>query len=281
MDAVSADRSDAGFCSPLNLGCDGTQEWCPQTWAGVLAHPLCSSFGDVDDRDDCGPYHVRRIVSKADSQGTTFYYDISSGVLVAVYFGSLATDRDCFGPPGGIGVQCPDWTPTQVCTADMTDGGRVLDGGRDGTRSTDGSSDARSESDRGDAGAVCPALDLAQQCPGGSGAECQPTWSDVLANAYCSGWEIVRDERRECGPYHVRAVYHYWRLEGILPAWFTSTYYYDATGALIAMYGSPTSDEQCLATSTTGIEDDCLPQGSADGSAEGTDVCLLDAGTKG
>lgn len=146
-------------------------------------------------------------------------------------------------------------------------------------------------SDAGDGGAACPALDVAMQCPGGTGSsgkatECQATWSAVLANPFCvpqPRYLRLRDQRRDCGPYHVRSVYHYATIEGAWPDPGILTYYYDAgTGALVAIYGrdsgNDVDDTKCVATDVT-VEADCLPQARSDGSTEGADVCAVDAAT--
>jgi hypothetical protein len=86
-----------------------------------------SNFSEEVDTD-CGAYHVRNIRHAESSE--TYYYDIASGALVAIYWYPR-----CFGPPGGINVVCtPSATAPSICTlfggglAD-SDGGLFGDGG--------------------------------------------------------------------------------------------------------------------------------------------------------
>jgi hypothetical protein len=137
---VDASRDAGGVCSPLDLtkppvsdaGVLGT---CEPTWSAVLAHPVCwIDFVQVESRGDCGPYHVRHIGVEVDVEDLTCYYDISSGMLVAIYTESTTVCTGppgtnlrclCSGPPGGIAPECLNPTLTPFCAAD----GAIIDRG--------------------------------------------------------------------------------------------------------------------------------------------------------
>jgi hypothetical protein len=93
---------------------------CPRpvstaTWAGVLATPpVCVLFNTAETRSTCGDYYVD-VFSQVES-GTAYYYDKSTGQLVAQYsFGAGPPEgggnRCIAGPPGGIAACLPSFTP--------------------------------------------------------------------------------------------------------------------------------------------------------------------------
>ncbi len=115
-----------------------------------------------------------------------------------------------------------------------------------------------------DGAASCTPL-VASACSGGTGAVCQPTWTDVLASSACARPGI--DRRTDCGLYHVRAVSN----GGDSVAY----YYYDAaTGQLVAIY-PPQGLDSCVAVSPAGVTTACAPAQLSGFS----DVCLPDGGT--
>src|SRR5579862_5881267 len=101
----SADLQDGGgVCSPLDLAtqCSGGDDTeCQPTWTEAVAHPQCmggpGSFIRVSEsRSDCDGYHIRQI-DHFDG-GATYYYDIASGALVAIYlYGSGPNRGTCSG----------------------------------------------------------------------------------------------------------------------------------------------------------------------------------------
>jgi hypothetical protein len=123
-DAVqdTADSGDAGNVCPHVVGaadCPASSNECRATWAAVVANPVCLP-GAIDysreARFDCGGYHVSLVQHVDTSQ--TYYYDQTSGELVAIYSDSLVGRRCVAGPPSGINLDCPNVTPAQICTAD-------------------------------------------------------------------------------------------------------------------------------------------------------------------
>jgi hypothetical protein len=140
----STDRLDGGArCSPLDLATEcpgGDLAECQPTWAEVLAHPQCSgspaNLGPVsrEGRVDCGGYHIRGVTHV--DWGSSYYYDITSGALVAIYLlGSGPGSGTCFGPSQGIVVDCTNAPSTPpVCTLyggalSSSDAGLLGDGG--------------------------------------------------------------------------------------------------------------------------------------------------------
>jgi hypothetical protein len=151
--ASGADRLDAGaVCSPLVLptqcpGGDGGE--CQPTWAGALANPQCAGTPAFleplarENRLDCGAYRIRQISHNVSAE--TYYYDIASGMLVEIrYSGQQPNAGECFGPSQGLTTNCPNATPTAVCTlyggglSDDSDAGLPVDGGDGNCLSTTG-----------------------------------------------------------------------------------------------------------------------------------------------
>lgn len=137
---AAADRADGAVCAPLDLPTQcpgGATSECQPTWADALAHPQC--MGDPFDhfpfteetRLDCGAYHVRKVGHT--DWGTDYYYDISSGKLVALVRSGGQIDG-CNGPPQGVTVDCAGAAVTPVCTLyggglSDSDAGLIGDGG--------------------------------------------------------------------------------------------------------------------------------------------------------
>jgi hypothetical protein len=101
--------------------CPASNTQCRPTWADVLAHPICPTTGpSVDtsreERFDCDGYHVS-IIGHVDTS-ETYYYDATSGALVAIYHSSFPKEVCVAGPPAGIQLDCPATTPTRICNAD-------------------------------------------------------------------------------------------------------------------------------------------------------------------
>jgi hypothetical protein len=126
-DAAAADAGDAGNACPHVLGpadCPASNVECRPTWADVLAHPICPATGQAlpsinwsrEERFDCDGYHVS-IIGHVDTS-ETYYYDATSGNLVAIYHSSLLKDACVAGPPAGIQLDCPATTPVRICEAD-------------------------------------------------------------------------------------------------------------------------------------------------------------------
>jgi hypothetical protein len=132
---VDASRVVGAVCLPLDLAkCPITDAGlpgfsCEPTWSAVLAHTVCvNEFLGVEWRGDCGPYHVRRVNIEVDVADITYYYDIASGMLVAVYYGTFsfgAYTGPCSGPPEGIPPECLNLTLPPLCAAD----GAIIDRG--------------------------------------------------------------------------------------------------------------------------------------------------------
>jgi hypothetical protein len=150
----SADRRDDAVCSPLDVAtqCSGALTECQPTWTEVLVHPECTvPYGVQESRGDCGPYHIRQI-SFPDGGGSTDYYDIASGELVAVY-----GRTGCYGPPGGL----PDLADCPALSNVCGDGGVgracicTNEGGGPGCLPVDPSIFAWNSPCPGDGGARC------------------------------------------------------------------------------------------------------------------------------
>jgi hypothetical protein len=113
---------------PDYLDCPAGDFFClPRTWSAVVSDTVvCSrpTLGVQFSVADCGDYHVAWWIS--DTGDTYYYYDSSSGMLIAVLYASLGATT-CFGPSDGfVAPTCtfqdfhkPDW-----CS---------VDGGIDGT----------------------------------------------------------------------------------------------------------------------------------------------------
>lgn len=258
------DGGDAGLvCAPLVLPsgeCDGASAECQRTWAAVLANPACDGSADAGEqtrelRLDCGDaYHVRRI--EHPGQTASYIYAAATGELVEIKYDrpEAAGGSACYGPPEGVPADCANATAVPLCAAD----GGVL---------------------------ACPPLDLAGLCAGGTGAECQPSWADVLANPRCISPSDIDERRKDCGAYHVRTVFtHFW-ASADLYAHSTDVYYYDATtGALVAIYGPRRGALACFAGSVDAIPSECVPplepgDASVDPAVYGAEVCVTDGGT--
>jgi hypothetical protein len=120
---ADAPHADAG-CSSQDIAaiCAINLE-CPPTWAEVLAHPDCAgaSLGafDREYREDCGPYHVRRIDHP--DYGALYFYDIATGALVEADFGGDNGHQSCVSTvAGGVGLNCSNGPWTNVCNDDGT-----------------------------------------------------------------------------------------------------------------------------------------------------------------
>jgi hypothetical protein len=120
----SGDSGDGGNVCPHVLGpadCPASNTECRPTWAEVLAHPLCPTTSPSintshEERFDCDGYHVS-IVGHVDTS-ESYYYDATSGNLVAIYQSSLLKEVCAAGPPGGIALDCPNTTPVRICSPD-------------------------------------------------------------------------------------------------------------------------------------------------------------------
>lgn len=117
-----ADSGDGGNVCPHVVGaadCAASDKGCRPTWTDVLANPICVP-GSIDySREahfDCGGYHVS-VVEHVDTS-ETYYYDATTGQLVAIYSTVLLQQRCVAGPPSGLTVNCPNATRTQVCVHD-------------------------------------------------------------------------------------------------------------------------------------------------------------------
>jgi hypothetical protein len=69
-----------------------------------------------ESRFDCNGYHVSQIAQ--DDTSSTYYYDLTSGQLVAVYATSILARRCVVGPPSGVNADCSNVTAVQVCRHD-------------------------------------------------------------------------------------------------------------------------------------------------------------------
>jgi hypothetical protein len=165
-DARDAGGADGG-CAPLDLTTNclgGPTAECQPTWTAALAHPMCMGTPvnlfpiTYEVHFDCGGvYHVRD-VGHID-WGETYYYDIATGNLVALY--DSAGLGKCFGAYQDARAAC-DTSATAnspVCT---------LYGGT--------FSDSPDAGLAGDAGAVCanssgsPSVRLNAPCPRDGGS---------------------------------------------------------------------------------------------------------------
>jgi hypothetical protein len=135
------------------------------------------------------------------------------------------------------------------------------DAGRDATASLDRpvtpALDAHGRSDASDGGVCLNPLDLATTCPGGAQAECQPTWTEVLAHPDCPdvGQTLASflpsEFRGTCGPYDVRRIQ---RVDEF------STYYYNISdGTLAAIFLTGVDGKtNCIDGPPGGIPATCL-----------------------
>jgi hypothetical protein len=99
-------------------GCpSGYAPECRPTWATVLANPVCTrSAGFYTSRElraDCDGYHIS-VVGHLDTS-TTYYYDATSGDLVAIYSSANARQSCIAGPSPGVKVDCPNVTLMSIC----------------------------------------------------------------------------------------------------------------------------------------------------------------------
>ncbi|HLK90939.1 MAG TPA: hypothetical protein VKZ18_13660 [Polyangia bacterium] len=158
--------------------------------------------------------------------------------------GGLAACSGSSGPPR------PDAARDAAATVDAPPSDRRVDASGGADRH-----DAAPGADRPDAAAVCSPLDLPTQCPEVDAGECQPTWTEALANPQCAGTPAIltplsRENRLDCGGYHIRQITHNVSAE---------TYYYDvATGALVAIRysGQQTNSGKCFGPSQ-GVAANC------------------------
>jgi hypothetical protein len=84
------DAQDGGeVCPPLDVAtqCANNFDGCQPTWTDVLANPFClfvqGLLFQTESRENCGGYHVRQVFWTAD-ESSTYYYDIGTGILVAI-----------------------------------------------------------------------------------------------------------------------------------------------------------------------------------------------------
>ncbi len=130
-DSARVDAGDGGDVCPHVIGpadCPSSNTECRATWSDVLANPICPKPGlsvnfSREERYDCSGYHVSLIAHVDTSQ--TYYYDATSGDLVAIYSSALILGPVCVaGPPSGITANCPNVQPVQICQQDAGQGPR-------------------------------------------------------------------------------------------------------------------------------------------------------------
>ena len=127
------DADDGGaVCPPLDVAnqCANNYDGCQPTWTNVMANPFCTFVGgtlwQTEARQDCSSYHIRQVLWTAD-ESSIYYYDIGTGMLVAIYVvGDDGKQRCVGGPPGGISISGPCSPQTQPC---LLDGGMRTDSG--------------------------------------------------------------------------------------------------------------------------------------------------------
>jgi hypothetical protein len=121
----SAASADAGnVCPHVVRASDCPSAYatdCRPTWAAVLANPVCTRsaggfYSSHESRADCDGYHIS-VVGQLDSS-TTYYYDATSGGLVAIYDDANGRLFCVAGPPSGVKTDCPDVTLMSVCPSD-------------------------------------------------------------------------------------------------------------------------------------------------------------------
>lgn len=157
LDASSgADGKDGGGgCPPLDLATqcpEGAGAECQPTWTDAVANPQCgaspaslaglSSFAALELRIDCGAYHVRKVGYLEHSE--TYYYEIASGLLVAIARGNANGPGSCWGLSEAIATDCSNGTWTPVCTLyggalSNSEAGLVGDGGGSNCLASDSS----------------------------------------------------------------------------------------------------------------------------------------------
>jgi hypothetical protein len=130
-DAKPTSSADAARVCPrpidkIDCSSDAAQS-CRRTWAEALARPLeCISFaapdgiGMTESRGTCGAYNFFTFLFV--NGETTYYYDMTSGQLTAVY--SSVGPRGCYaGPPDGIDTSCSSgFTTIDSCIPDAGSG---------------------------------------------------------------------------------------------------------------------------------------------------------------
>jgi hypothetical protein len=128
-----SDAQDGGaVCTPLDVAnqCANNVFGCQPTWTDVMANPFCTFVGgtlwQTETRQDCSAYHIRQVFWTAD-ESSIYYYDVGTGMLVAIYLMGDDGKPSCVGgPPGGISISGPCSPRTQPC---LLDGGMRTDSG--------------------------------------------------------------------------------------------------------------------------------------------------------
>jgi hypothetical protein len=114
---------DAGIICPHEVGpadCSASYPAsCRPFWTDVLANPVCEP-GAVDHsyevRFDCNGYHVSQVQHVDSVQ--TYFYDATTGALVASYGLGNLFPNCVAGAPSGVDAKCPNATAIQVCPID-------------------------------------------------------------------------------------------------------------------------------------------------------------------
>jgi hypothetical protein len=93
---------------------------CQSTWAAVLANPNCSGTppGPISEEhhSTCGPYEIRSIHHS--DFGAVYYYDATTGALVAIYRSAVVGLTCSAGPPSGVRADCAPGAETDAQSPD-------------------------------------------------------------------------------------------------------------------------------------------------------------------